>query len=182
MSFPSVFGFLWTPHRAAAWTALFLFLLTASAYFCGVNAKRALQHAVFIVPFIAFWLLSLPVRSNEPRNRWQKVCLAAAVVGLLLAFIDAALRAFLYQTYSAEPMSTFVLESAANTNLDEALGFLATEWTGALLGTLLSRSINCRPIRHAFGKQNVFRQHDGFRLEAVVLAILDAAFCVRLYP
>ena len=138
MSFPSVFGFLWTPHRAAAWTALFLFLLTASAYFCGVNAKRALQHAVFIVPFIAFWLLSLPVRSNEPRNRWQKVCLAAAVVGLLLAFIDAALRAFLYQTYSAEPMSTFVLESAANTNLDEALGFLATEWTGALLGTLLS--------------------------------------------
>ena len=61
-----------------------------------------------------------------------------AVVGLLLAFIDAALRAFLYQTYSAEPMSTFVLESAANTNLDEALGFLATEWAGALLGTLLS--------------------------------------------
>lgn len=113
------------------------FLLTASAYFCGVNAKRALQHAVFIVPFIALWLLSLPARSNESRSGWQKVCLAAAVVGLLLAFIDAALRAFLYQTYSAEPMSTFVLESAANTNLDEALGFLATEWTGALLGTLL---------------------------------------------
>lgn len=43
MPFPSVFGSLWTPHRAAAWTALFLFLLTASAYFCGVNAKRALQ-------------------------------------------------------------------------------------------------------------------------------------------
>ena len=138
MPFPSVFGSLWTPHRAAAWTALFLFLLTASAYFCGVNAKRALQHAVFIVPFIALWLLSLPARSNESRSGWQKVCLAAAVVGLLLAFIDAALRAFLYQTYSAEPMSTFVLESAANTNLDEALGFLATEWTGALLGTLLS--------------------------------------------
>lgn len=137
MPFPSVFGSLWTPHRAAAWTALFLFLLTASAYFCGVNAKRALQHAVFIVPFIALWLLSLPARSNESRSGWQKVCLAAAVVGLLLAFIDAALRAFLYQTYSAEPMSTFVLESAANTNLDEALGFLATEWTGALLGTLL---------------------------------------------
>ena len=138
MPFPSVFGSLWTPHRAAAWTALFLFLLTASAYFCGVNAKRALQHAVFIVPFIALWLLSLPARSNESRSGWQKVCLAAAVVGLLLAFIDAALRAFLYQTYSAEPMSTFVLESAANTNLDEDLGFLATEWTGALLGTLLS--------------------------------------------
>lgn len=138
MPFPSVFGSLWTPHRAAAWTALFLFLLTASAYFCGVNAKRALQHAVFIVPFIALWLLSLPARSNVSRSGWQKVCLAAAVVGLLLAFIDAALRAFLYQTYSAEPMSTFVLESAANTNLDEALGFLATEWTGALLGTLLS--------------------------------------------
>lgn len=138
MPFPSVFGSLWTPHRAAAWTALFLFLLTASAYFCGVNAKRALQYAVFIVPFIALWLLSLPARSNESRSGWQKVCLAAAVVGLLLAFIDAALRAFLYQTYSAEPMSTFVLESAANTNLDEALGFLATEWIGALLGTVLS--------------------------------------------
>ena len=92
MPFPSVFGSLWTPHRAAAWTALFLFLLTASAYFCGVNAKRALQHAVFIVPFIALWLLSLPARSNESRSGWQKVCLAAAVVGLLLAFIDAALR------------------------------------------------------------------------------------------
>lgn len=137
MPFPSVFGSLWTPHRAAAWTALFLFLLTASAYFCGVNAKRALQHAVFIVPFIALWLLSLPARSNVSRSGWQKVCLSAAVVGLLLTFIDAALRAFLYQTYSAEPMSTFVLESAANTNLDEALGFLATEWTGTLLGTLL---------------------------------------------
>lgn len=84
MPFPSVFGSLWTPHRAAAWTALFLFLLTASAYFCGVNAKRALQHAVFIVPFIALWLLSLPARSNESRSGWQKVCLAAAVVGLLL--------------------------------------------------------------------------------------------------
>jgi len=183
MPFPSVFGSLWTPHRAAAWTALFLFLLTASAYFCGVNAKRALQHAVFIVPFIALWLLSLPARSNESRSGWQKVCLAAAVVGLLLAFIDAALRAFLYQTYSAEPMSTFVLESAANTNLDEALGFLATEWTGALLGSVtLSRRVNCCPIRHAFGKQDVFRQRDGFRLGAVALAILDAAFCVRLYP
>ena len=169
MPFPSVFGSLWTPHRAAAWTALFLFLLTASAYFCGVNAKRALQHAVFIVPFIALWLLSLPARSNESRSGWQKVCLAAAVVGLLLAFIDAALRAFLYQTYSAEPMSTFVLESAANTNLDEAL-------------VTLSRNVNCCPIRHAFGKQDVFKQRDGFRLEAVVLAILDAAFCVRLYP
>lgn len=177
MPFPSVFGSLWTPHRAAAWTALFLFLLTASAYFCGVNAKRALQHAVFIVPFIALWLLSLPARSNESRSGWQKVCLAAAVVGLLLAFIDAALRAFLYQTYSAEPMSTFVLESAANTNLDEALGFLATEWT-----VTLSRRVNCCPIRHAFGKQDVFRQRDGFRLGAVALAILDAAFCVRLYP
>lgn len=155
MPFPSVFGSLWTPHRAAAWTALFLFLLTASAYFCGVNAKRALQHAVFIVPFIALWLLSLPARSNESRSGWQKVCLAAAVVGLLLAFIDAALRAFLYQTYSAEPMSTFVLESAANTNLDEALGFLATEWTGALLGTLLclaalsEASIHMKIVRSA---------------------------------
>lgn len=176
MPFPSVFGSLWTPHRAAAWTALFLFLLTASAYFCGVNAKRALQHAVFIVPFIALWLLSLPARSNESRSGWQKVCLAAAVVGLLLAFIDAALRAFLYQTYSAEPMSTFVLESAANTNLDEALGFLATEWTGALLGTLLCLAAL------TVGKQDVFRQRDGFRLGAVALAILDAAFCVRLYP
>ena len=86
MPFPSVFGSLWTPHRAAAWTALFLFLLTASAYFCGVNAKRALQHAVFIVPFIALWLLSLPARSNKSRSGWQKVCLAAAVVGLLLTF------------------------------------------------------------------------------------------------
>ena len=63
MPFPSVFGSLWTPHRAAAWTALFLFLLTASAYFCGVNAKRALQHAVFIVPFIALWLL-IPIRKS----------------------------------------------------------------------------------------------------------------------
>lgn len=86
MPFPSVFGSLWTPHRAAAWTALFLFLLTASAYFCGVNAKRALQHAVFIVPFIALWLLSLPARSNKSRSGWQKVCLSAAVVGLLLTF------------------------------------------------------------------------------------------------
>lgn len=179
MPFPSVFGSLWTPHRAAAWTALFLFLLTASAYFCGVNAKRALQHAVFIVPFIALWLLSLPARSNVSRSGWQKVCLAAAVVGLLLAFIDAALRAFLYQTYSAEPMSTFVLESAANTNLDEALGFLDR---GALGDATQSCSINCRPIRHAFGKQDVFRQRDGFRLGAVALAILDAPFCVRLYP
>lgn len=53
---------------------------------------------------------------------------------------------------------------------------------GALGDATQSRSINCRPIRHAFGEQNVFKQHDGFRLEAVVLAILDAPFCVRLYP
>lgn len=46
----------------------------------------------------------------------------------------------------------------------------------------LSRSVNGRPIRHAFGKQDVFRQRDGFRLGAVALAILDAPFCVRLYP
>ena len=56
----------------------------------------------------------------------QKVCLAAAVVGLLLAFIDAALRAFLYQTYSAEPMSTFVLESAANTTIVFSVEVLIT--------------------------------------------------------
>lgn len=46
----------------------------------------------------------------------------------------------------------------------------------------LSRSVNGRPIRHAFGKQDVFRQRDGFRLGAVALAILDAPFCVHLYP
>ena len=81
----------------------FFFAVLASAYFCGVNAKRALQHAVFIVPFIALWLLSLPARSNKSRSGWQKVCLAAAVVGLLLTFIDAALRSFSSSTYSANP-------------------------------------------------------------------------------
>lgn len=53
---------------------------------------------------------------------------------------------------------------------------------GALGDVTLSRRVNCCPIRHAFGKQDVFRQRDGFRLGAVALAILDAAFCVRLYP
>ena len=128
---------LWSPKRSAAWAAFILFLLIVAAYFCGTGTRRALQHAVFIVPCIGFWLLSIPQSDavTAQRTLWQSICRAASWIGFAAVFADAGVRAFLLRTYEAEPMSTFVLESAANTNLTEAAGFLATEWAGALFWT-----------------------------------------------
>lgn len=117
---------LFSPSGRTALAVLALILLVALLYLATGDFKRGLQLTVFIFPFIGIRLAALGSRLEKP-------ALLLAASGVVLACADAGIRLFLRRVYTAEPMSTFVLEAVANTSTQEALEFAKTLWSEILL-------------------------------------------------
>lgn len=117
---------LLSPPGRTALSVIALILLAALLYLATGDFKRGLQLSVFAFPFIGIRLAALGTRFEKP-------AMFFACLGFLIITADAGVRVFLRQVYTAEPMSTFVLEAVANTGPDEALGFVKTLWSEILL-------------------------------------------------
>lgn len=126
MSLKTFLSPLWTPRRSAAIAAFCLVFFTAAVYLGGTNWKRALQHALFVIPFIGLWLISLS-EAFDARPRLRQALRILAALGFLASYADAAVRGFIKHLYQAEPFSTFVLEAVANTSPSESFEFIASE-------------------------------------------------------
>ena len=112
---------LLSPSGRTALAVVPLILLVALLYVATGDVKRGLQLTVFIFPFIGIRLATLG-------SRFEKPAILIASLGIVLACADAGVRLFLRHVYTAEPMSTFVLEAVANTSTRETLEFAKTLW------------------------------------------------------
>ena len=119
---------LLSPSGRAALAGLALIVLPTGLYLLSGDVKRALQISVLALPFAA---AALAAPGASGLLRWS--LRAFALLGFLVLTLDAGVRDFLKWVYVAEPMSTFVLEAAANTSAGEALGFFAAQWPALLL-------------------------------------------------
>lgn len=119
---------LLSPSGRTALAGLTLIVLPAGLYLLSGDVKRALQISVLALPFAA---AALTAQGASGLLRWS--LRAAALLGFLILTLDAGVRDFLKHIYVTEPMSTFVLEAAANTSPEEALGFFAAQWPALLL-------------------------------------------------
>lgn len=82
---------------------------------------RAFQLWSFCIPFALIWL------SQAEQHSKAAGCLKLiAFLGFSLSILDGGIRGFIRRVYSAEPASSFVIESVANTNSAESLDFVAT--------------------------------------------------------
>ena len=124
---------LLAPSGRAALAGLALIVLPAGLYLLSGDVKRALQISILALPFAAA-ALAAPGRAPVLR----RILRAFALLGFLVLTLDAGVRDFLKHVYVAEPMSTFVLEAAANTSPAEALGFFAAQWPALFLWTGVS--------------------------------------------
>ena len=109
-------------------------------------------------PYRAFQLWSFSILFGglllyRGRSSLAKI---VAYLGFLLIWVDGGIRAFLRTIYGAEPKSTFVLESVANTHTSESFEYLQTLWSDialwsgivlalAIAGFLLIRRIPSTP-------------------------------------
>jgi len=125
---------LFSPSGRTALAVVALILLVALLYVATGDVKRGLQLSVFIFPFIGIRLAALG-------SRFEKPAILIASLGIVLACADAGVRLFLRHVYTAEPMSTFVLEAVANTSARETLEFAKTLWREILLWGGLSVSV-----------------------------------------
>lgn len=113
-----------------AGTRLLTFTVVAATVGCALamalEPRRWAQAMVLAAPLL-LWLL-WPVAGIAMRRMR-----AVAVGAWSAAFIvDAAIRAYLRQTYQAAPDSAFVLGSVANTSKGETAEHLALSWPGML--------------------------------------------------
>ncbi|MDO5532518.1 phosphoethanolamine transferase [Sutterella sp.] len=124
---------LLSPSARSALGALALLLLIIALYLTTGDIKRGLQLSVFSIPFIAF-ALAAPACGRTLCALFRVV----AVAGFALLTVDAGVRAFLKQVYTAEPLSSFVLEAIANTSVSESTDFLVSQWPDVLLWCAVS--------------------------------------------
>lgn len=109
-------------------------MLLASGVFLAFAAapRRAFQLWSFVIPFALLWLVQAERRSFK-----ATLLKCLAFLGFLFSVLDGGVRGFIRDVYSADPVSSFVLESVANTNSAEALDFFKTvlpdilTWSGA---------------------------------------------------
>ncbi len=108
-------------------------------------AATAVLLAFAAAPYRAFQLWSFSILFGglllyRGRSSLVKV---VAYLGFLLIWIDGGIRAFLRTIYGAEPKSTFVLESVANTHTSESFEYLQTLWSDVALwsGVVLALAI-----------------------------------------
>lgn len=88
-------------------------------------AATAVLLAFAAAPYRAFQLWSFSILFGGLllyRGR-SSLVKTVAYLGFLLIWIDGGIRAFLRTIYGAEPKSTFVLESVANTHTSESFEY-----------------------------------------------------------
>lgn len=109
-------------------------LLVVSALFLAyaVGGTRAAQLWCFLLPAAFFFMLT---------DRWSRLRSAAAwLLGLscVLSSLDTGIRGFLKQVYQSDLLSSFVVESLANTHTSESVEYLLTVWPDVLLWSALT--------------------------------------------
>lgn len=181
------------PYRSAFVRAIAVLAVTAILLFAAVPAKDAARLFGFAIPAGLLLLLIPAVRSGAVRLKRR--CLGAfAFLGIFLALVDAGVRGFLNHAYGANPNSSFVIESIANTHAGEAEEFLLAAlpsvslWTAAVIAAALAagwavfRRINTGYGRDdaPFGFENDLRCSSWASWCVIILVLLSvAAFSVR---
>lgn len=112
------------PSSRTALVSLLLFLLLGAFLFWGQPARTAARVWAFAAPFS---LALLYMRADVSR-RGRLAAGVISLVGFAAAWIDAAVRGFIFAAYGSEPLSGFVVESVANTHPKEAAEYF---WTAA---------------------------------------------------
>ncbi|MDP9897560.1 heptose-I-phosphate ethanolaminephosphotransferase [Variovorax boronicumulans] len=156
----------------------------------GHDGRRIAQLAVLAAPMV-LWL-AWPLRSARMRNM-RTVLVWLWAMGFAL---DAAVRAYLLDTYQAAPDGAMVLGAAANTNARESTEYLwmhwrsAVIWSGALAVTgVLVGMFARRGAAFDAGASSVRAPRSPFWVRSLVLVLLLVA-CVayaskpwrRLHP
>lgn len=114
-----------SPNRAALARTLAMLVLTAVVLFCSTPPRDAARLWGFAIPS-ALLLLLVPVVRQGAANLKRRALQTLSCLGAVCAFADAGVRGFLHRVYATSPDSSFVVESIANTNAQEAREFIGS--------------------------------------------------------
>lgn len=114
-----------SPNRAAFARTLAVLALTAVVLFCSTPPRDAERLWGFAIP-PALLLLLVPMVGQGAASLKRRALQTISCLGTVCAFADAGVRGFLHRVYATSPDSSFVVESIANTNPEEAREFISS--------------------------------------------------------